>query len=71
MCVNVFIDGERDSNDGEVRVSVHACTKNYLRCKKCEVHKCVRKHVIRCTEKRVPGFLFLKALSFPEFTQIQ
>ena len=29
MCVNVFIDGKRDSNDGEVRVSVHACTKNY------------------------------------------
>ena len=47
---------------GKVRVSLHACTNNYLRCKKCEVHDLVCKHVIGCTEKYVPRFLTLEAL---------
>ena len=46
----------------EVQVSVHACTNDYLRCTKCEVHDRVRKHIIRCTKKRVPRFLILEAL---------
>ena len=37
---------------GEVHVSVHACTSDYLRCMKCEVRNRVCKLVIRCTKKR-------------------
>ena len=47
---------------GEVHVSVHACTSDYLRCAICEVYDRVRKHVIRCTKKSVPRFLILEAL---------
>ena len=47
---------------GEVHVSVHMCTNDYLRCIKCEVHGRVRRNVIRCTKKRVPRFLILEAL---------
>ena len=47
---------------GKVRVSLHACTNNYLRCKKCEVHDLVCKHVTGCMEKYVPRFLTLEAL---------
>ena len=48
---------------GEVHVSVHVCPNDYLRCTKCEVHKRVHKHVIRCIKKRVPRFLILEALT--------
>ena len=44
----------------EVRVSVHACMNDYLRCTKCEVHDRVCKNVIRFTKKRVPRFLILE-----------
>ena len=47
---------------GKVRLSLHACTNNYLGCKKFEVHNLVYKHVIGCTEKCVPRFLTLEAL---------
>ena len=49
---------------GEVCVSVHACTNDYLRCKKYEVNDCVHKHVIGCMEKHLPRFLILEALNF-------
>ena len=49
--------------DGEVHVSINACTNEYLRCTKCEMHNRVRKHAIRCTKKRVPRFLILEALT--------
>ena len=48
---------------GKLHVSVHACTNDNLGCTKCEVHDRVRKHVIRCTKKRVPRFLILEALN--------
>lgn len=48
---------------GEVHVSVHMCTKNYLTCAKCEVLNRVQKHVIRHTKKCVSSFLILVALS--------
>ena len=60
--VNAFIDEKETIMHGKVRVSLHACTNNYLRCKKCEVHDLVCKHVIGCTEKYVPRFLTLEAL---------
>ena len=47
---------------GGVHVSIHACTNDYSRCTKCEVHDRVCKNVVRCTEKRVPWFLILEAL---------
>ena len=47
---------------GEVHVSIHACTSNYLRHTKCKVYDRVCKHVIRCTKKRLPKFLILAAL---------
>ena len=46
----------------KVNFRVHACTNNYLRCMKCEVHKHEQKHVIRCMKKCVPRFLILAAL---------
>ena len=46
----------------EVHISVHACANYYLRCTKCEVHDRVRKHVMKCTKKRVPRFLILETL---------
>ena len=45
-------------------VRVQACTNGYLTCTTCEVHDRVRKHVIRCTKKRVPRFLILVALEY-------
>ena len=50
---------------GEVHVSIHSCTNDYLKCTKCEVHDRVRKHVIRCTEKRVKRFLIFEAMDTP------
>ena len=47
---------------GEVHISVHVCTNDYLRCTKCEVHDRVHKHAIRSTKKRIPIFLILGAL---------
>ena len=47
---------------GEVHISIHTCTNNYLRCTECEVHDRVSKHVIRCTKKHVPRFLIFEAL---------
>ena len=44
------------------RISIHAYTNDHLRCMKCEVHDRVRKNVIRCTKKRVRGFLIFEAL---------
>ena len=49
---------------GEVHISVHACTNDYLRCTIDEVHDRVRISVIRCTKKSVPKFLILEALKF-------
>ena len=49
---------------GEVRISVHTYTNKYLRCKKCEVHDRVCKHVTGCTEKHVIRFLILEALCY-------
>ena len=45
-----------------LHVSVYGCTNDYMRCTKCEVQDCVRKHVIRCMKKRVPRFQILEAL---------
>ena len=51
---------------GEIHVSVHSCMNDYLRCTKCEVQDRVRKHVIRCTKKRVPRSLIFEALTCAE-----
>ena len=46
-----------------LHVSIYACTNDYyLRSTKCEVHNCVRKHVVRYMKKIVPRFLILEAL---------
>ena len=44
-----------------------ACTNDYLRCTKCEVHDRVHKHVIRCTKKLAPRFLILEDLFLIHF----
>ena len=46
-----------------LHVNVDACTNDYLRCTKCEMHDRERKHVIRYTKKRVTRFLILEALT--------
>ena len=57
---------EKDNNAWQGTLSVQASMNNYLRCKKCDMHDRVRKHVIEYTEKHVPRFIILEALVFKE-----
>ena len=57
---------ETDNNAWQGTLSIQASMNNYLRCKKCDMHDRVPKHVIECAEKRVPRFIILEALVFKE-----